>query len=164
MRVLLIDQDPFFRAMVRKYHERDLPEIDLTELDPNASSFSQTAMDWTQFEVLLLSHGDNASIGWVVSLEPRPVSPSCISPKPAPRSWPHALGVLALSSRVSGWRRSLLRPWPHPRMSSMTRPTPRGGRDRRRGSMATKWRAKSARERCRGYSSPSVSPIVSQWC
>ena len=64
MRVLLIDEDPFFRAMVRKYRERDLPEIDLTELDPRASSFAQTTMDWTRFEVLLLSHGDN-TLDWL---------------------------------------------------------------------------------------------------
>ena len=67
MRVLLIDEDPFFRAMVRKYRERDLPEIELTELDPRASSFSQTTMDWSQFEVVLLSHGET-TLDWLTSL------------------------------------------------------------------------------------------------
>ena len=67
MRVLLIDEDPFFRAMVRKYRERDLPEIELTELDPRASSFSQISMDWSQFEVLLLSHGET-TLDWLTSL------------------------------------------------------------------------------------------------
>ncbi len=67
MRVLLIDEDPFFRAVVRKYHERDLPEIELTELDPRESSFSQITIDWSQFEVLLLSHGETA-LDWLTSL------------------------------------------------------------------------------------------------
>ena len=67
MRVLLIDEDPFFRAMVRKYRERDLPEIELTELDPRASPFSQITMDWSQFEVLLLSHGET-TLDWLTSL------------------------------------------------------------------------------------------------
>ena len=67
MRVLLIDEDAFFRAIVRKYHERDLPEIELTELDPTAADFSQVAVNWDQFEIVLLSHGDTA-LEWLTNL------------------------------------------------------------------------------------------------
>ena len=67
MRILLIDEDPIFRAIVRKYHNLDLPNLELIELDPRGASVSATLLEWQQFQVVLLGHGDN-TFEWLKDL------------------------------------------------------------------------------------------------
>ena len=53
MRVLLIDHDPFFRTVARKYLERDLPSCELVEVDPRQGIDGKMLK---HFDVVLLSH------------------------------------------------------------------------------------------------------------
>ena len=55
MKVLLIDGDPFFRTMTRKYLQRDLPECKLYELDPVALAGDDVS-NVKGYDIVLVSH------------------------------------------------------------------------------------------------------------
>ena len=61
MRVVIIDEDAFFRTLARKYLERDLPEAELTER--RSGEVLGGGFDWSGVDVLLLGHDLGEDIG-----------------------------------------------------------------------------------------------------
>ena len=161
MRVLLIDEDPFFRAMVRKYHERDLPGMELTQLDPQAASVSTTSMDWSQFQVLLLGHGDSA-LEWLKVLgQTAPDLPIVYftetgTEELATRARKLGAYQVLRKEELKGQRLARVITQALAVSERQTLDTP----GERETSTATRWRARSAKEQCREYSSPSANPTV----
>ena len=68
MKIVLVETDPFFRALVRKFLERDLPDAELTEIESVDAGTEPEHLQWSQFDVLLLSHdlGESAKgLDWL---------------------------------------------------------------------------------------------------
>ncbi len=72
MRVLLIDDDAFFKALARKFLERDLPGTEVDEYDPGAMGFPVAQFDWSRYDVVLLGHelgSQETGLDWLKSMQ-----------------------------------------------------------------------------------------------
>lgn len=79
--VLLVDDDPDFRALVRHHLSVAAPEITMVEYDPEAAGMPDEYFDWRRFDVLLLDYqlGDAGDgLKWLAQLRRRPGFPPTV--------------------------------------------------------------------------------------
>ena len=81
MNVLLIDDDPDFRALMRVVLKRALPDARLSEYDPEGSGRPSDDFPWYDYDVILLDHhlgGGETGLRWMKMYGASPAFPSVI--------------------------------------------------------------------------------------
>ncbi len=80
MRVIILDTDRSFRALVRKLLARDLPRADVFEYDPDTRGRPGREFDWSVYDVLLLGDGVSGAangLEWLRNRDaPNPLPPT----------------------------------------------------------------------------------------